>query len=254
MEQVLNKKFEDYIIEFKENIKRKLFSVPGLDPHNANEIMEYIYDYERLKFSKEDLKQKKMKSEINTTDTCIAILLNGNQCNRKKKKNMDYCGGHCNFQSLQSGEFTNLSTRRSDKSNVHREGVAVLSSNPPTCNDENISTLDPSLQNDLLRISEADVSRPFPNSVNEDEDLLKIDIFTENICGILYYIDKYNNVYNTEDIMNNIKNPRIIAKYNPSEIDDNSIDLPERTTSKDKKTASSRGKIENIDKILHFPP
>jgi len=31
--------------------------------------------------------------------------------------------------------------------------------------------------------------------------------------GIVYYLDKYKNVYNTEDIMKEIDNPKVIAKY-----------------------------------------
>ena len=31
--------------------------------------------------------------------------------------------------------------------------------------------------------------------------------------GIVYYVDQNNNVYNTEDVMNEINDPRIVAKY-----------------------------------------
>lgn len=41
----------------------------------------------------------------------------------------------------------------------------------------------------------------------------KIDVHAVDIYGIIYYIDNTNNVYDTEDIMNNIQNPRIIHKY-----------------------------------------
>jgi hypothetical protein len=37
-------------------------------------------------------------------------------------------------------------------------------------------------------------------------------VVTEEINGILYYIDTYNNVYNPEDILAGNENPRIIAK------------------------------------------
>jgi|TARA_Y100000389_G_C17452644_1_gene515912 hypothetical protein len=40
-----------------------------------------------------------------------------------------------------------------------------------------------------------------------------IEVFAEEIKGIVYYLDKYQNVYNTEDIMKNMENPRIIAKW-----------------------------------------
>ena len=40
----------------------------------------------------------------------------------------------------------------------------------------------------------------------------KMEISAEDIHGIIYYIDKYNNVYHTEDVLEGVENPRIIAK------------------------------------------
>jgi len=40
-----------------------------------------------------------------------------------------------------------------------------------------------------------------------------IEVFAQNIRGIVYYIDKYNNVYNTEEIMSNKLNPQVVAKW-----------------------------------------
>lgn len=41
----------------------------------------------------------------------------------------------------------------------------------------------------------------------------KIDVHAIDIKGIVYYLDMSNNVYDTEDIISNKKNPRIIANY-----------------------------------------
>lgn len=41
----------------------------------------------------------------------------------------------------------------------------------------------------------------------------KISILAKDIQGIFYYIDDNRNVYDTNDIMNGIKNPKIVAKY-----------------------------------------
>ena len=41
----------------------------------------------------------------------------------------------------------------------------------------------------------------------------KIEVWVQDIQGIVYYIDKNNNVYQTEDIYTNKVNPKIIAKY-----------------------------------------
>ena len=40
----------------------------------------------------------------------------------------------------------------------------------------------------------------------------KLEVIAEEIKGIVYYIDKFNNVYKTEDILAERENPQIIAK------------------------------------------
>ena len=42
---------------------------------------------------------------------------------------------------------------------------------------------------------------------------IKREIWAQEIRGIVYYIDSENNVYNTEDVISNTQNPKIIAKY-----------------------------------------
>lgn len=163
MEQQLNKKFEEYIIKFKEDIKTKLFQINGVDSYKINEIMEYIYDYDRLTFTKEDIKQRKTKDDRPAFEKCIAILPNGEQCPKKKKKNLQYCGGHSELGSLN-------------------------------------------------------------NTSIPGEEFKQIEVYSENIGGIIYYIDRFNNVYNTEDVMNNKQNAKIIAKYNPLERNENDAD------------------------------
>jgi hypothetical protein len=41
----------------------------------------------------------------------------------------------------------------------------------------------------------------------------KIEVWAQDIQGIIYYVDKTGNVYQTEDIMHGNVNPKIIAKY-----------------------------------------
>ena len=45
----------------------------------------------------------------------------------------------------------------------------------------------------------------------------KNSVWAQDIKGIMYYIDDNKNVYNTEDVMKNTPNPRIIANYNIEE-------------------------------------
>ena len=50
---------------------------------------------------------------------------------------------------------------------------------------------------------------------NNSDDIpnIKKEVWAQDIAGIIYYIDAENNVYDHNDIINNITNPKIIAKY-----------------------------------------
>jgi hypothetical protein len=53
-----------------------------------------------------------------------------------------------------------------------------------------------------------------PSSEAPTTKNVKVDIWAQDIKGIIYYIDKNGNVYDTEDIMKIDKHPkRVIAKY-----------------------------------------
>ena len=41
----------------------------------------------------------------------------------------------------------------------------------------------------------------------------QIQVWLEDINGIMYWINDTGDVYDTGDVMNNVENPRIIAKY-----------------------------------------
>lgn len=47
----------------------------------------------------------------------------------------------------------------------------------------------------------------------ENVVMKKVEVWVQEICGIIYYVDKEMNVYKTEDIINNKPNPAVIAKY-----------------------------------------
>jgi hypothetical protein len=60
-----------------------------------------------------------------------------------------------------------------------------------------------------------------PEVINRDRT---IDVFAKEIKGIVYYIDNFKNVYNTEDILKNKKNPAIVAQY--TVVDRDTISIP----------------------------
>ena len=47
----------------------------------------------------------------------------------------------------------------------------------------------------------------------DEEKLTKMAVWPQEINGILYYIDNYNNIYKSEEIISNKINPNVIAKY-----------------------------------------
>jgi uncharacterized protein YecE (DUF72 family) len=156
MERRINKKIEGYISEFKDHIKDKTSEL-GLQKEPAtNQLIQYIYDYERLCLNKEDfMKRKRVKSAVHLSDRCCAKRASGEQCTRRKKDDCEYCGTHL-------------------KGTPH--GICET--------DEDVKPLGQ-----------------------------KIEVWAQDIQGIIYYIDKNYNVYQAEDIIVNKINPKIIAKY-----------------------------------------
>jgi len=155
MERRLNKKLEVYISTFKNDIRDKTAEL-GIVPEQANMLLQYVYDYERVSVNKDDFaKRKRVKNIVPFFDRCCAKRASGEQCTRRKKTDAEYCGTH--MKGVPHGMVDN--------------------------------------QEDAVATSQ------------------KIEVWAEDIQGIIYYIDKNNNVYQAEDIVGNMQNPKIIAKY-----------------------------------------
>ena len=156
MERRLNKKVETYITSFKDNIREKASDMGMIKDEKTNQLLQYIYDYDRLTFNKEDFqKRKRVKNFVPIFDRCCAKRASNEQCTRRKKEGSEYCGTHM-------------------KGTPH--GIM------DTQNETKINTQ-------------------------------KVEVWAQDIQGIVYYIDKGNNVYQAEDIVSNKVNPKIIAKY-----------------------------------------
>ena len=152
MEKRLNKKIEDYISQFKNDLRDKVIE---LDVQPSNPLVAYIFDYERLTLEKDDfIKRKRVKNVIPFFDRCCAKRANNEQCTRRKRENTEYCGTHL-------------------KGTPH--GLVDLQM--------------------------------------ESNNTQKIEVWAQDIMGIIYYIDKFGNVYQAEDIVVNKINPKVIAKY-----------------------------------------
>jgi hypothetical protein len=156
MEKRLNKKAEEYVTTFKNNIKNKAESLGMNASNEMGDLLTFIYDYERLAFEKEDFsKRKRVKNIVPFFDRCCAKRASNEQCTRRKKEGCEYCGTHV-------------------KGTPHGIIDSQVDSAPST---------------------------------------QKVDVWAQEIMGIVYYLDKGGNVYQAEDIVSNKTNPKIIAKY-----------------------------------------
>lgn len=95
MEKRLNKKIENYSREFKDNIRNKINTMGFEENSKINELLEYVYDYERLQLVKDDfVKRKRIKNSIPSMNRCNAKRCNGEQCTRRRKDKSEFCGTH----------------------------------------------------------------------------------------------------------------------------------------------------------------
>jgi|688.fasta_scaffold105210_3 outer membrane murein-binding lipoprotein Lpp len=124
MERRIGAKIDSYTIAFKDEVASKLrdlnVAVAALsnEKHETGDkdkdqqmqnqqsqnkqvdglfkqIISFVYDYEKLKLTKEDfMKRKRVKNIVPSQYRCHAKRANGEQCTRKKKAGCDYCGTH----------------------------------------------------------------------------------------------------------------------------------------------------------------
>jgi len=95
MERRINKKIENYLSEFKDNIREKSLEL-GANEIVLQQLVQYIYDYDRLNLGKEDfMKRKRVKNVVHLSDRCCAKRANGEQCTRRRKDDAsEFCGTH----------------------------------------------------------------------------------------------------------------------------------------------------------------
>jgi hypothetical protein len=95
MEKRLNKKIEAYVTTFKDAIRNKIAILDFDEKEKINELIEYVYEYERFVLIKDDLnKRKRVKNSIPCSNRCSAKRANGEQCTRRRKENCEFCGTH----------------------------------------------------------------------------------------------------------------------------------------------------------------
>jgi hypothetical protein len=158
MERRLNKKLEAYITSLKEDMNKKAAEIFGATTPQTNVFQQFVYDYDRLVYGKEDFqKRKRVKNVVPLNERCCAKRASNEQCTRRKKDGIEYCGTHM-------------------KGTPHG----------------------------IIHMDDDD---------NSKVTTQKVEVWAQDIKGIIYYIDKQNNVYQAEDVVVNKVNPKVIAKY-----------------------------------------
>ena len=94
MERRITKQVRNYQSRMKDDIRSWLQKYESGNP-NLGKLLEFIYDYPSLEFSKEDFeKRRRIKNQVPIGDRCTAKRANGEQCTRRKKDACEYCGTH----------------------------------------------------------------------------------------------------------------------------------------------------------------
>lgn len=106
MEKPINKKIEQFQVDFKNKIKNwfetnnATIKLNSSDNSHAevdltSEFLRFVFDNPSLVLEKEDFqKRKRIKNIVSSNNLCIAKRANGEQCTRSKKMDGNYCGTH----------------------------------------------------------------------------------------------------------------------------------------------------------------
>jgi hypothetical protein len=92
MENRINKKVNDYIQSFKNDMILKINN-DGFE--KKNDLIKYIYDYNNFKLVTEDInKRQRNKTTICSSERCQSKRSNGEQCSRRRRGDCKFCGTH----------------------------------------------------------------------------------------------------------------------------------------------------------------
>jgi hypothetical protein len=184
MEKLVLAQTDQYFAKFKTDIQRKAIELGFDEKDKMNELLEFIFEYEKIKFEKHVFSKKTKTGgsaeeatnkapPVPEEEQCMAVRKQGGvRCTRKKTKGQMYCGTHCG-----------------------KNGV-----------------LKTDLHASVLACSNGQESQETTGATNAKKASKMLEVVAHEIQGIIYYIDKEMNVYNTEDIFKNVNNPRVIAK------------------------------------------
>lgn len=179
MEKKINKKISEYISVFKNDIKEKAESIGNSNTEENLQLLQFIYDYERLTITKDDVsKRKRNKSSVPSSERCLALRECSEQCSRRRSVSSCFCGTHT--KGIPHGSLSSSASEN------------VSSSSSPESPEKSSSS-----SSDLLPLNAK-----------------KVEVSAHDIDGIMYYLDNIKNVYSPEDIHMKKHNPIKIGTYN----------------------------------------
>lgn len=110
MENQINKKLEQFQVNFKKDIKEwitkrnlTLVNKTNSTDDYTSDFLKFVYDCNSMKIQGDDLKKRKrIKNIVPQNDLCIAKRANGEQCTRRRKTEeekegdepIQFCGTH----------------------------------------------------------------------------------------------------------------------------------------------------------------
>ncbi len=110
MEKKIGNKARVYFQNFKEDIRCFIESNCDLSNTNKANLLQFVYDYQPLEFTKQDFqKRKRVKNIVPFCDRCCALRANKEQCTRRRKDGSKFCGTHT--KGIPHGEVDQVSSK-----------------------------------------------------------------------------------------------------------------------------------------------
>lgn len=96
MDPQIQSRFDTEIIAIKHKIQQEIIRLGfSVEKTKANELYQFINDLEKpVLLPGEFAPSKKPIPIVKEEERCVAVIMNGKQCQRKKTKNSCYCGTH----------------------------------------------------------------------------------------------------------------------------------------------------------------
>lgn len=187
MERRVNKCINEYFSDFKQNVKSEIIKIIEKNKtdqakSSSNDydkelrfLLQYVCDYEKCELSTTDFeKRKRSKNNVPIHEQCIAKKADGSQCTRRKRGVDNFCGTH-------------------------------IKGTPHGCIEQSSS--------DETTVSSSKVNMVMATNVVFVNKTKKVEIWLEDINGIMHYVDNNFNVYDNDDIKRGVSNPKVIYKY-----------------------------------------